>query len=154
MEIMKRGIDHSEDGSYELALLEYQKALGIEPKSGFVNYEIALAHYQMGNKTKALEYAKKAVKEDSEHGVQATIMIGTVHDELGNYNESVKAFKKGIKKFGNYYLIWFNLGVTANTARDFDLAEEAFLASIANRLEHVNSHYGLASVMMRQNRRV
>lgn len=154
LEIMNRGIQHSERGSYELALLEYQKALDLEPKSGFVNYEMALAHYQMGNKTKALDFAKKAFKEESEHGVQATILMGTVHDELGNYKESVKVFKKGLKKFGDYYLIWFNLGVTANNARDFELAETAFQASIINRLEHVNSHYGLASVMMRQNRRV
>lgn len=152
--IMMRGIDYHENGQYELSLIEYQKALNLEPKNAFVNYEVALSHYYMGNKTRAEKFAKVASKEASENGLQAVVLLGAIYDERGEHKKSIKTYREGLKTFGDYYLIWYNLGVTANTMKDFELAEEAFLKSISNKLDNASSHYALASIMMQQNRRV
>jgi tetratricopeptide (TPR) repeat protein len=152
--IMMRGIDYHENGQYDLSLIEYQKALNLEPKNAFVNYEVALSHYYMGNKTRAEKFAKVASKEASENGLQAMVLLGAIYDERGEHKKSIKTYREGLKTFGDYYLIWYNLGVTANTIKDFELAEEAFLNSINNKLDNASSHYAMASIMMQQNRRV
>lgn len=152
--IMLRGIDYSDRGEYELSLVEYQKAFNLEPKNAWVNYEMALSHYYMGNKSRSEKFAKTAAKEASENGLQAVILLGTIYDERGEHKKSIKTYQDGMKTFGDYYLLWYNLGVTANTMKDYALAEEAFVKAINNKLDNASSHYALASVMMSQNRRV
>lgn len=152
--IMMRGIDYHDNGQYDLSLIEYQKAYNLEPKNAFVNYEMALSHYYLGNKTRAEKFAKTASNEASENGLQAIILLGAIYDERGDHKKSIKMYREGIKTFGDYYLLWYNLGVTANTMKDYALAEEAFLKAINNKLDHAGSHYALASIMMLQNRRI
>lgn len=151
--IMNRGVAYADNQQYDLSLLEYQKAFNIEPKNAWVNYEMALSHYYMENKTRSEKFALVAAKEKSEIGLQAIILLGAIYDERGEHKKSIKTYKKGIKNFGDYYLLWYNLGVTANTMQDYELAQEAFLSAITNKLDHANSHYAVASIMMKQNRR-
>ncbi|GAB5538995.1 MAG: hypothetical protein Salg2KO_10980 [Salibacteraceae bacterium] len=150
---MERGIAEFDDGRYELALIEYRKAYEVAPKNAFVNYEMALAYYNLGNIKKAQEFAKVAAKEDSESGVQGVVLLGTIYDEQGNTKKSIKTYEKAIKRFGDYYLLWFNLGVTYSSMADYDMAAKAFMKSANNRLDHTNSHYALASMMQLQGRR-
>ena len=132
--IMERGIAYADNGQFDLSLLEYQKVFNEDPKNAWVNYEMALSHYYMGNKLRAEKFAKTAAKERSENGLQAIILLGAIYDERGEHNQSVKIYQKGLKSFGDYYLLWYNLGVTANTMQDFELAEEAFTSAIQNKL--------------------
>ena len=151
--IMTRGMVLYDEERYELALIEYKKALEIKPKDGFINHEVAMAYYQLGNNQEALNYAKKAGKEESESGVQAVMLIGTIHDNQGNTKKAIKTYKKSIKRFGDYYLLWFNLGVTYNVVGDYENAATAFENSIKNRLDHANSHHALASMKLMQGKR-
>lgn len=152
-EIMERGIAFHEEGKYELSLIEYKKALAMEPKNAWVNYELGLSYYYLGNAAKAKKHAEVAAREKSEHGLQAVILLGTILDEEGEEKRSVKVYKKGIKQYGDYYLLWFNLGVTANAMGDYELAQEAFEKAVGNKLDHASSHYALASIKMIQGRR-
>lgn len=151
--IMTRGMVLYDEERYELALIEYKKALEIKPKDGFINHEVAMAYYQLGNNKEALNYAKEASKEESESGVQAVMLIGTIHDNQGNTKKAIKTYKKSIKRFGDYYLLWFNLGVTYNGIGDYENAASAFENSIKNRLDHANSHHALASMKLTQGKR-
>lgn len=151
--IMQRGLDLHNQGKYELSLIEYNKALKMAPKSAWVNYEMAMSYYYMGKKEKALGHAKTGVKEKSENGVQCVVLLGTIYDELGKSKKSIKAYKKGVKDYGDYYLIWFNLGVSANGMGDLELAEKAFLKSASNKRDHASSHYALAAVKMQQGKK-
>ncbi|MEX2595705.1 MAG: tetratricopeptide repeat protein [Salibacteraceae bacterium] len=142
--LMLEGIDFAENGNFDLALITYHKARNLDPKDGFINYEIALAHYELENKEKALKYARVAAKEDSEHGIQACILSGTVLDESDKYRKAIKTFEKGTKRFGDYYLIHYNLGITALSHKDYQRAADAFEMAIRGKLDHVDSHMGLA----------
>lgn len=152
--IMLRGIDYSDRGEYELSLVEFYNALNLAPKNAWVNYEIALAHYYLGNKNRSEKFAKIAAKETSENGLQAIILLGAIYDDRGEHKKSIKTYQDGMKTFGDYYLLWYNLGVTAHTMRDYELAEKAFINAINNKIDNASSHYALASTMMSQNRRV
>tara|TARA_B100000902_G_scaffold381984_1_gene419132 strand:- start:360 stop:1280 length:921 start_codon:yes stop_codon:yes gene_type:complete len=150
---MTRGMVLYDEERYELALIEYKKALEIKPKDGFITHEVAMAYYQLGNNQEALNYAKEAGKEESESGVQAVMLIGTIHDNQGNTKKAIKTYKKSIKRFGDYYLLWFNLGVTYNVVGDYENAAIAFENAVKNRLDHANSHHALASMKLMQGKR-
>ncbi len=152
-QIMDRGIALHEEGKYELSLIEYRKALDLEPKNAFVNYEMALSYYFMNKKDKAEEHAKIASQEESETGVQGVILLGTLYDEQGKTKKSIKVYESALKRFGDYYLIWFNLGVTYNGMNELVKAADAFAMAANNRLDYSSSHYGLATMKQLQGKR-
>jgi len=149
-QLMKAGIEHAKNGRHDQAIIEYAKALEEDPKNAFVNYEIALSNYYLQNNSGAVKYARAACKDESEVGVEATILLGTVYDKMGDSKKSVKAFKKGIKRFGDYYLLWFNLGVSANHMGDYPVAANAFEQTAIHRLEYLDAHYSLSAVKRKQ----
>jgi Tfp pilus assembly protein PilF len=151
---MRQGIAYSDQGQFDLAIIEFSKAIEREPKSGFIHYELALSYYYKGDLASAVPHAKKAMKEESEHGLQAVILLGSIYDTQGKYKQSIKVFEKGIHRFGDYYLIWYNLGVTAASHDDHARAEEAFEHAVRNKLDHANSHFALARTYLQQERRV
>lgn len=151
--IMDRGMALHDEGKYEMSLVEYRKALELEPKNGFVNYEMALSYYYLGDKVHAEEYAQTASKEESESGVQGVILLGSLYDEQGKGKKSIKTYKSAIKRFGDYYLIWFNLGVTYNGMGQHEEAAKAFENALANKLDHSSSHYALGTMKQVQGKR-
>lgn len=151
---MDRGLAHYDDGRYDLALLEFEQARAIDPKSGFLNYETALTHYQMENNSTAVKYAKKAAKEDSQHGVQGSILLGTIWDERNKPKKSMRVLRKAIKRFGDYYLLNYNLGVAAFEAERYEEAFDAFQRAILKELDHPDSHLGMARVSSARERMV
>lgn len=151
--IIDRGVDLHNQGKYELSLVEYRKALKLDNTNPLLNYEMALSYYYMGDKAKSEDHAVIAAKDLSESGVHAVILLGTIYDEQGKGKKSIKLFEKAAKKYSDYYLIWFNLGVTANGMGDYDLAAHAFEKAVNNRLDHGSSHYALGTMMQVQGRR-
>lgn len=151
--IIERGMDLHTQGKYELSLVEYRKAHKIEPSNPLLNYEMALSYYYMGDKVKSEDHAAVAAKDMSESGVHAVILLGTLYDERGKPKKAIKLYEKAAKDFSDYYLIWFNLGVTANGMGDYELAASAFEKAVTNRLDHGNSHYALGTMMQIQGRR-
>ena len=152
--IMARGIELHDQGQYNDAIAEYEKALALKPKDGFINYELALSYYYQEDFGKTIAYASIAAEEESEHGLQAVILLGSVYDQTGEYKRSIKALEKGIKTYGDYFLIWYNLGVTATGHEDFEKAEVAFVKAVGNKLDHANSHFALGRILLAQDRRV
>lgn len=153
-EIMKRGIEYHEQGKYDLALVEYNKAKELDPKNAFVNYEMAYTYYFLNDLEKSIKLAEVAAQESSESGLQAVILLGSIYDKTGQPKKSIKVLRKGIDRFGDYYLLWYNLGITATSMNDLVLAQEAFLKSVNNRLDHANSHFALGRILLAQERRV
>lgn len=151
---MDRGIAFADEGKFDLALLEYEQARAIDKENGFLNYETALAHYQLDNRSIAIKYAKQAVEEKSQHGVQGCILLGTIWDERGKHKKAMRILERGVKRFGDYYLLNYNLGVAAFAAAQYNDASDAFEKAILKSLDHSQSHLGLARVSSARERMV
>jgi Tfp pilus assembly protein PilF len=149
---MDRGLAYADQGKYDLAIMEYNQARKALKKDGFINYEMAFAHYQMENLAVARKYARIASEEASEHGVQGCILNATILTRQEKPARAVRTVEKGLKRFGNYYLLYYNLGVAAYEAGDYDKASLAFQNAIRQRLDHAESHLGLARVCSAQER--
>ena len=108
---VQEGIQYHDSGDYEKAIETYQKALKLDPKSTLINYEIALSYFTKGDHKEAIKYSDVVLKQNEDYLIPAYITKGSSLDMLGKTKESIKLFKKAIKKTDGHYLLHYNLGL-------------------------------------------
>jgi tetratricopeptide (TPR) repeat protein len=94
-----------------------------------------------------MECADKIIDQGGNYGLQGYITKGSCLDYLGETRESIKLFQKGLKKFGDQYLLYYNIGVNYFKLEEYDKAEEAFVNAINANPEHSSSHLLLGYLM-------
>jgi len=153
-ELLNNGSKNYEEGRLDLALIEYDRILQIDAKHPLANYEMASCYYAMGNDHKALKHASIASKDQSEVGIEATILKGGIIDQSGKSKKAMKVFEKGLKRFGDYYLLWYHYGISATNADELEKASMAYQSALKTKLDHTESHFALARLMLVQKRQV
>lgn len=152
--LVEVGIQYHDNGEFVQAIETYKTALDIEPNSPLVNYEIALTYMYAGDYQNAIKHSDKVIKKNDKYLLQAYLVKGSCLDYLGKTKESIKLFKKGIKKFGDDHLLYYNLGYNYYNIKEFDKAEEAFIKAINTKANHASSHLFLGYLMYEKNQRV
>lgn len=152
--LVEVGIQYHDNGEFVQAIETYKTALEIEPNSPLVNYEIALTYMYTGDYQNAIKHSDKVIKRNDKYLLQAYLVKGSCLDYLGKTKESIKLFKKGIKKFGDDHLLYYNLGYNYYNIKEFDKAEEAFIKAINTKANHASSHLFLGYLMYEKNQRV
>jgi len=145
-DFVKEGIQYHDNGDYDKAINAYKKALKIDPKSTLVNYEIALSYFNKGDYKKAIEYSDNVLNQNSDYMIQAYLTKGSALDLMGKTEESIKLFKKAIKKTGGDYLLHYNLALNYYKISDFKNAEINLINAIEENPNHPSSHYLLAHI--------
>jgi tetratricopeptide (TPR) repeat protein len=107
-----------------------------------------------GDYQNAIKHSDKVIKKNDKYLLQAYLVKGSCLDYLGKTKESIKLFKKGIKKFGDDHLLYYNLGYNYYNIKEFDKAEEAFIKAINTKANHASSHLFLGYLMYEKNQRV
>ncbi|MCX2745313.1 tetratricopeptide repeat protein [Mangrovivirga sp. M17] len=143
---VKEGIQYHDKGEYEKAIETYEKALELNPESSLVNYEIALSYFEKGDYKAALQYSDVVLKQNKDHMLPAYIIKGSALDMLGKTKESIKLFNKAIKKSGEHFLLYYNLGLNYYKINELDNAEENIIKAIELNPSHSSSHLILASI--------
>ena len=141
------GINYHDNGQYDKAIKSYQAALEIDPNSLLVYYELAMSYMYAQEYLKSIECADKIIDQDGQYGLQGYITKASCLDYLGQTKESTKLYKKGIKKFGDNYLLYYNIGVNYYKLNDYDEAELAFSKAIKANPKHASSHLLLGYLM-------
>ena len=152
--LVQVGIQFHDNGQYDKAIETYKAALKIEPNSPLVNYEIALSYMHAKDYQNALKHSDKVIKLNDKFLLQAYLTKGSSLDYLGKTKESVKLFKKGIKKFGANHLLYYNLGYSYCNLKEFDKAEKALINAISTKSDHASSHLLLGFLMSDQKHRI
>ncbi|WP_299227619.1 tetratricopeptide repeat protein [uncultured Psychroserpens sp.] len=143
---VEEGISHHEDGNYDKAIETYKKALKIEPKSSLVNYEISLTYFYMRDYENAIKHSDIVIKNNDKHLKEAYLTKGSSLDNLGKTQESIKLLKKGIKKFKNEGLMYYNLALNYYRLQDFKNAEDIIAQGIEVKKDHPSSHLVLGYI--------
>ena len=142
--IVEKGITYHDAGNYEKAIETYKEALKIEPKSSLVNYELSLSYFYNKDYKKAIKHSDVVIDNDKKHVKAAYVTKGSCLDNLGKTKESIKIFKKGIRKFTNDGLLYYNLALNHYKLKDFGEAEIVITQGIAVQNNHASSHLLLA----------
>jgi len=149
----KNGIQFHDLGKYDQAIKSYQKALEIKPKSALILYEISLSYFSKQDYENAIKYSSKVIKLNKEHLLSAYIVNGSCLDMQGKTKESIKLFKKAIKKFDNY-LLSYNLALNYYKIHDYKNAKKHVVNAIEFNPNHASSHLILAYVENETNNKV
>ena len=152
--LVQIGIQYHDNRQFDKAIETYKTALEIEPNSALIHHEIALTYMYAKEYEKSIMHCDEIIKLDDKYLLQAYDTKGSCLDYLGEPKKAIKLFKKAIKKFGDYYLLYYNLGYTYYNLNEFDKAEEALINAINSKPDHASSHLLLAYLMMDKNQRV
>lgn len=145
-EFVQEGIEHHDNGEYDKAIEAYKKALKLDPLSTLVNYEIALSYFNNKDYELAIKHSDIVLKQNKEHVLQAYMTKGSALDMQGKTKESIKLFKKAIKKTEGHYLLYYNLALNYYKLNALDDAEENVILGIENNPNHPSSHLMLATI--------
>jgi len=86
---------YDRNGQSARALQEYQQALDEKPESAQLHNDLGYYYYQRGDLPTAERHLQQAVRLDSELE-QAWINLGLTRAQLGRWEESYRAFEKGV----------------------------------------------------------
>jgi Tfp pilus assembly protein PilF len=153
-EFYKKGIELYDNGNYEGALGQYEAALKIDPKNSTLYYEMASTYLALHKYEDAIKYAEKVIKFKDGNENLAYVLVGTAYDMLEKPKKAIKAYEEGIKSYPNDYNLYFNLGITLQSQKEYDKAESAAMSSIKNNPYHANSHALLANVEYEKNKKI
>lgn len=145
-DFVREGIQHHEKGDYNQAIKSYKKALEIEPNSPLVHYEMALSYFKKEDYKRTIKHSDVVIDQKKEYILQAYLTKGSALDLMGKTNESIKLFKKAIKKMDDHYLLHYNLALNYYRINDLENAEKSVIEAIENNSNHASSHLMLAQI--------
>lgn len=152
--IVNQGINFHDDGQYDKAIEKYKEALEIDPNSLWVHYEISMSYLYNQQYEKSIEHCDIIIDTDDKYVKDAYVTKGSSLDYMGETKKSNKLLKKGIRKFGDYYLFHYNLAYNYVGTKDYDKAEESLLKGLIDNPNHASSHLLLGLVNSNQKKKV
>ena len=151
--LVQVGIQYHDKGEYAKAIKVYNEALKIDPKSTLINYELAMTYMYSGDYKKSIEYCDIVIEQDEKHLLHAYITKGSSLSNLGKTEEAIETYEQAIEKFGNHYLLLYNLAIRYARDNNLEKAEPLLIEAINNNSNHASSHNLLAMLKDGQNQR-
>ncbi|MDX2360495.1 MAG: tetratricopeptide repeat protein [Crocinitomicaceae bacterium] len=154
LDFVKQGIEFHDSGDFKKALNEYRKALKISPESPMVHYEIGSTYFAMEDHKNAIKYADMVIDYNDEYVDQAYILKGNALDSQGKTKDAIKVYKQGIRKYGDNYLLHFNLALTYYNSDDVKNAESSLKDAIVANPYHSSSNLLLGYIQVDKGERI
>ena len=137
---VKQGIDLVDAGKIDEGIALYKKALEIDPKNTFFNYELAYAYYLQQKYDKVITVLEK-VKNNPDTFDQVFAVLGNAYDISGDRDKALKTYKAGLKKFPNSGKIYLELGVVSMSEKEYEEALKYFEKGIRAEPTHPSNYY-------------
>jgi tetratricopeptide (TPR) repeat protein len=144
--LVEEGIIYHDKGDYDVAVAKYNNALELDKDNAFALMEKAMSLLHLQKYEESIQCCEKVIKihPDDPRLNSLYVTYGTVYDALGNSKKSIQIYDKGIKRFPDYYQLYYNKGVTLAGIQKFDEAILCFQESVTINPEHASSHNGIA----------
>jgi tetratricopeptide (TPR) repeat protein len=150
--LIQEGIRYHDNGDYDKAVQKYLAAIALDPKNATAYYEASYSYHLKRDYENALKMADKAIEyAGGDTKRMAVVVKGSILDDMGRRKESVTFYEKAIKDYPEFYLLWFNYGVTLATLKRFDEAENAYIKGLTFKLNHPGSNLQLGKLKDMEN---
>lgn len=152
--LIEQGIKLHDNGDYKAAIDQYNKALLIDPRSSYANYEIASSYLALKNYGSSIRHSDKVIAANKDYLDQAYIIKGTALDLSGKPQEAVKTYRKALQRFPSSHLLYYNLALTSFKLEEYKNAEDALIRGLKLNNYHASSHLLLGNTMIMQDKKV
>jgi len=133
--------------------MKYAQVLKENPDCPEAIYELAMTHYNMGDRVRADELARKGAQYKSELVPLFYTLIANILDDNGKSAEAIKVYKDSVKllrenKNASRQLAEadFNLGVAYARLKQFAESRAALKEGLEANFSHVSAHFVLAQI--------
>lgn len=125
-----KGLSHLEQKNYELASVEFQRAIRTDKNNKWAYYGLGLIHDMQGKLDDAAKYYKESIDIDSDFS-EAHNALGVVYFKQQKWKEAVKSFKRALenKLYTTPHLPYLNMGDLYMAQKDYEKAIEAYRES-------------------------
>jgi hypothetical protein len=152
--LVKEGIRLHDAGKYDDAIQKYREALSADPSDANALYEMSFSFYVAGKYDSCIEVSNRLMSMNISDEVLKNVYVnlGSCYDGLKQPDKSIKIYDKGLKKFPDFYLLYFNKGITNFSNDNQELAEQNFQDALMHKPTHTGSYYVLAKILYRKNK--
>ena len=141
----KMGMAYLNEGKTQLAFVEFQKAVQIEPNNKDIAYNLGIVYLQLEDNENAKQYFLKAVKLDPKFA-DAYNNLGVTYMQLGQWRDAVEAFQKALANllYRTPEKAFYSMGMSYYRLAEYEKAVDAFKDSIRRDNTFVLPYYGMA----------
>jgi len=118
---------------YELAIIELQRALELNPNDTLSQHQLGSVMLYSGRKDKAIYWLESALNLNPHLPLAGLMILGQAYYLTGQYEEAIKALKKGIAKNPEY--VGYHIMLAAANAQAGHAKEAKHWASEVLRLD-------------------
>lgn len=141
--LISEGVELHDASDYQGAIKKYQEVLDMDSKNLLALAELALTYHVLQKYDDCIDACKKAIKHHKKNQqlISVYVTYGNTLDIIGNPKKAKKIYKKGIKKFPDAPMLYFNYGITLAKLGDTEESLECFQKSSQLNPYHASSHY-------------
>ena len=120
-QLIEEGVTLHDQGAYEQAIEKYHDALKLQPDCVQATYEIALSYLAMKDFENALKFSSEVINtNDKQLSPGAYAVKSEALVETGKVDEALALLYEGLSKFGDEYLLHYNMAVNYYKKEDVD----------------------------------
>ncbi len=148
-ELVDIGINYHDKGDYDGAIGKYDEALKLDKDNFRALAEKAYSLVSSEKFQKAVECSQKAIQlyPDGVDLASVYVTLGNAYDGLLKTDKSIEIYDEGIKLFPDYFMLYFNKGVTLSSVKRYKEAINSFEKSVQINSKHASSHNALARIL-------
>jgi tetratricopeptide (TPR) repeat protein len=146
---LKQGVEYYEQDKLEEAIVEYEKALELEPGNPNAHRNLGSVYVKQGKWEEAIAAYEQAIKLDPNFGEAYADMVAA-YVGLDNLPEAVDAGEKGIKLAPKYATGYNTLGAAYKRQDRLDEATAMFQKAIGIDADYAMPHYNLGLIYYSQ----
>ena len=153
--LINEGVKLHDAGKYDKALAKYREALAADANNKVARYEMSYTFMSAQQYDSCAYYCESLKKDNPDDDLLKNIYVnlGSSYDYLKQPEKAIDVYNEGIKKFKDFYLLYFNLGLTYGLSlNEVEKAEEAFEKAVMLKPTHTSSHYWLFKITKGDNK--
>lgn len=141
----KVGLTYMNEDKFQMAFVQFQKALQSDPDNKKAMNSLGLVYYQLEDYEKARDLFIRAVYIDPNFSDAYTNM-GITYMKTGQWREALEAFKKALSNplYQNPERAFYNRGVCYYRLGQYEVAINEFKDAIRRAPSYAMPYYGLA----------
>lgn len=141
----KVGLTYLNEDKYQMAFVQFQKALQLDPDNKNATNSLGRVYYQLEDYEKAKELFQKAVYLDPGFS-DAYTNLGVTYMKTGQWREAIESLKKALSNplYLNPERAFYNKGICYYRLGQYELAVNEFKDAIRRAPSYAMPYYGLA----------
>src|SRR5574344_1461353 len=154
--IVDEGVNYHDKGDYEGAIAKYDKALELDKDNLLALAEKAISLLYLEKYEESIICCQKAI---ATHPGETELKIvyvtyGNASDALKKTDQSIEVYDEGIQLFPDFFLLYYNKGVSLSSVKKDDEALLCFQKAVMLHPTHASSHNAIARVSNTHNKRI